>query len=79
MTLREECILINTALGFKFPELQRTSIAEFWETYWWSFLKWISKALYSADHINEKKIRDTFSNYIKEDYKDILDLENTKW
>ena len=62
-----------------YPEYDKVSIAQAWRNAGWSFLQHLASALFSADPENEKKIRNTFDNYIKEYEEDIYILENNAW
>ena len=72
---------IAEAYGFRkdynmaYPCIDKSSIITVWEKRWWSFLQWLARALTSADAINEKKIRDTFDNYIVDYLEEIITIE----
>ena len=44
----------------------RSDLCESFENYWWSFVQSLGACLRNADHINEKKLIETFQNYVVE-------------
>ena len=44
----------------------KETIAQTWETYGWSFAKALAIALYRADHLNTKRILETWEFMVKE-------------
>lgn len=63
----------------KYPEFDKTSIAKAWINKWGNFITHLAHALYWADPVNEKKIRDAFSNYIEDYLNDIRIIEEDAW
>ena len=68
---------IRSSQWMRYPQYDKATIISVWRTYWWSFLVWLAQALASADIHNETKIRDTFSNYIKDYISELDALEDT--
>lgn len=46
--------------------IEKATIAESFEKYWWSFVQAIWVALRRADWINTEKLLSTFENYVRE-------------
>lgn len=44
----------------------RSDLCESFENYWWSFVKLLGACLRNADHINAKKLIETFQDYVVE-------------
>lgn len=61
--------------GYKYPQFDKTSIANVWIEFWWSFLQGLASAMYHADPDNEYILRKAFSHYIEEYHDDILEKE----
>jgi len=76
---RDEIIMYNQCNNIPYPEIQKYTICWYWDTYWGSFMKWLSQALSHADIHNEKKIRDTWNSEIEENLNVLIDYENTLW
>ena len=79
MNLRQEMVMYNTANKLLYPELSKTSIAWYWETYWGSFQRALSRALITSDIVNEKKIRDNWTKEIWENIQIVKEYEDKLW
>jgi len=44
----------------------RSELCESFENYWWSFVQSLGACLRNADHINAKKLIETFQDYVVE-------------